>query len=550
MRNSLSQHLNELVKPEERVDESLILGTMLATACIAYAIGPVMNSDFMKSVGSGLGNLLGGIGGMFGNVGGMFGLSGTKISDVKEILKKDPDDMTEKEKEILKKASNDPKLKKEFSTNDLKKINKAINGDSSSADDDEMSETDEKKLHDILKKKPEDWTPKEKKQLKEYNDKYNLSDSLSDAEYKKLKASGIAADDADDADESTPEEMASAMLALAAKANESEKDPEKKAKNQALLDIVTASAYDEDGNIIPMKDREAKMKELVGEDNWDSFKKDLDELNKNVKEDELQKQLEKVKQNLKADDIKTMLNDQKKNAKEANDRIKKENEERSNLEKEIEKLKNDPDTDSDKLKELQDKYTKLVNDSTLDKASPDTAKSAIERQSPKDDPKPAEKDDDKDDKDDPKPAEKTVDDVKKEYEQKEKDFEKEWEKKLDDAKDDEEGEKILADYEKAKKKLKAEKHKAMDSIDDNDDHDTDKDETKQGKYKVKDEEITDPDTGEKIKVKTYTGPRGGKFYYPDGKPKTPENKVYVHESVEITLNRYRNLKKYLLEKLK
>ena len=44
---------------------------------------------------------------------------------------------------------------------------------------------------------------------------------------------------------------------------------------------------------------------------------------------------------------------------------------------------------------------------------------------------------------------------------------------------------------------------------------------------VKDEEITDPETGKKIKVKTHTGPRGGKFYYPDGKPKTPENKVYV-----------------------
>jgi hypothetical protein len=41
-----------------------------------------------------------------------------------------------------------------------------------------------------------------------------------------------------------------------------------------------------------------------------------------------------------------------------------------------------------------------------------------------------------------------------------------------------------------------------------------------------------------MKVKTYTGPRGGKFYYPDGKPKTPENKVYV-ESL--------SLRDYLLE---
>lgn len=51
-------------------------------------------------------------------------------------------------------------------------------------------------------------------------------------------------------------------------------------------------------------------------------------------------------------------------------------------------------------------------------------------------------------------------------------------------------------------------------------------------YKVQDEEVEDPKTGKKIKVKTYTGPRGGKFYYPDGKPKKPENKVYV-ESVTL-----------------
>ena len=111
---------------------------------------------------------------------------------------------------------------------------------------------------------------------------------------------------------------------------------------------------------------------------------------------------------------------------------------------------------------------------------------------------------------------------------------------IDDAKDDDEAEKAMAEYEKEKKKLKAEKHKAMDDIDDKDEH-TDDDETKKGKYVVKDEEVTDPKTGEKIKVKTYTGPRGGKFYYPDGAPKKPENKVYVHESnVDIKTHLFGN----------
>ena len=110
----------------------------------------------------------------------------------------------------------------------------------------------------------------------------------------------------------------------------------------------------------------------------------------------------------------------------------------------------------------------------------------------------------------------------------------------------------MDEYEKEKKKLKAEKaeaHKKADAEDDNDEHDTENDATKKGKYKVKEEEITDPETGEKKKVTTYTGPRGGKFYYPDGKPKTPENKVYVHESVDITSMKYKKLKNYLLESL-
>lgn len=48
---------------------------------------------------------------------------------------------------------------------------------------------------------------------------------------------------------------------------------------------------------------------------------------------------------------------------------------------------------------------------------------------------------------------------------------------------------------------------------------------------LKQEEVKDPKTGEKKKVITHTGPRGGKFYYPEGKPKTDEHKVYVQESL-------------------
>ena len=54
------------------------------------------------------------------------------------------------------------------------------------------------------------------------------------------------------------------------------------------------------------------------------------------------------------------------------------------------------------------------------------------------------------------------------------------------------------------------------------------------------EEVTDPETGEKKKVKMYTGPRGGKYYYPEGSPKKPENRVYPNESLTNRLSRLLN----------
>ena len=54
MNNSLSQHLNESINEQKRVDESLVLGAIVATTCLTYAVAPVLNTDFMKSVGDGL----------------------------------------------------------------------------------------------------------------------------------------------------------------------------------------------------------------------------------------------------------------------------------------------------------------------------------------------------------------------------------------------------------------------------------------------------------------------------------------------------------------
>lgn len=58
---------------------------------------------------------------------------------------------------------------------------------------------------------------------------------------------------------------------------------------------------------------------------------------------------------------------------------------------------------------------------------------------------------------------------------------------------------------------------------------------------AKEEEVVDKETGKKVKRKVYTGPQGGRYYYPDGKPHTAEHKVYV-ESLSEYLHRTVKLK--------
>jgi chromosome segregation ATPase len=142
----------------------------------------------------------------------------------------------------------------------------------------------------------------------------------------------------------------------------------------------------------------------------------------------------------------------------------------------------------------------------------------------------------------PKPKEKTKEEIDaeleaidKEYKQKDKALDDEYKEKIDNETDETKKQQLQDELAKKKKSLKAEMNKKKDDVDDNDTHDTQNDETKKGKYTVAEEEIEDPKTGKKIKVKTYTGPRGGKFYYPEGAPHTPEHKVYLES---LTLSQY------------
>ena len=596
---TLNEYLNNSVKQkqEERVDESLILGALVASACLSYALTPMLNTDFMKSVGTGIGGLLSGFGGMFGGLGSKLGIGKPNKDEIKELLKKDPGDLTQAEKDKINKAANDPKLSKEFTDNELKKIKKINNSSSEDDKEEDVSEADAKELHAILKKKPEDMTPKEKAKLKKFHEKYDLSGELSEKELAAFeKSTGISLGGGHEEDpeeetpqeqtpqgeEVTPEQISEAMVAMAAAANENETDEDKKKKNAAMIDIITASTYGDDGEPLSMEERLEKMKGLVGEDNWESFEADMNEMTKNLDDKKVEEELKKAKKQLKPEYIKELQENQKKRAKEAAERIAKENKEREDLEKELEELKKDPEANKDKIKELQGKREELINKSTMGVASPNTAKAAVERAKkndegkPEEDPKPKDdttgedggkgdketttdddkggkKDDDtttdddkggkKDDttgedggkgdketntdndkggKKDDTPK-KSKEEIEKEHKEKSDALEKEYDEKIKNAKDKEEKDKLEDEWMEKQAKLDAKKNKAVDEIED----EGKSEDEKKSKYKEKEEEVTDPETGKKIKVTTYTGPRGGKFYWPDGSPHDAKHKVYV-----------------------
>ena len=57
---SLSEQLKDAIGIKNRINESIILSAIVCTACVAYAAGPLLNTEFFKSVGQGLGNVLSG----------------------------------------------------------------------------------------------------------------------------------------------------------------------------------------------------------------------------------------------------------------------------------------------------------------------------------------------------------------------------------------------------------------------------------------------------------------------------------------------------------
>lgn len=328
------------------------------------------------------------------------------------------------------------------------------------------------------------------------------------------------------------------LLLLSRKANQNEKDKNTKKKNDALIKLLTACSFDKDGNEIPLEERINKMKDSMTPEQFEAFKKDMSETYEKVKDDDKFKDaIKKAKENITPEQYDNLIEEAKKEAKSTLETLEKEREEIEKYEKQLneldEKINGAKDPKDEEIKKLKTELEELKKNPPQTMTSEATGVSVSNEPKPKDEPKEKTKEE--------KDAEiKKIDDK---YKEDSKALEKEYEEKIKKETDKDKKEALEQEWMKKEKALRAQMHKDKDNVDDNDDHDTEKDETKNGKYEVKDEEITDPETGEKIKVKTYTGPRGGKFYYPKGKPKKPENKVYVHESIR----RYTSLTSYLLE---
>jgi hypothetical protein len=451
--STLSEHLKYSINGKDNVNESLILGAIVATACVGYAAGPMLKNEFFQSLGAGLGNLLSGFGSMFAGIGA--------------------------------KAAN--------------------SGGDKSKGDDKKSEEDGGKGED--KEKPTNT-----------GDDGSTDKDVINTFSKDPKAQA---------------KLSSGLLLMAKKANDSEKDETKKKETDSMIKLITACSFDKDGNEIPMEERLNKMKDIVPEEQFEEFK---DKLNKayedNKDSKEFKEALEKAKGEISEKDIEEYENSAKEEAKkswkeieESKAKQKEMDEEIAKLEKELESAEGD---DKEKLEKdiqaAQAKKEEATQQSFIGKLG-----SALGIK-PKGD---TTKDDTtKDDttKDDTTKDDTTKDDTTKDDTTKD-DTTKDDTTKDDTTKDDTTKDDTTKDDTTKDDTTKDDTTKDDTTKDDTTKDDTTKDDTGEEKDEegniVKDEEITDPETGKKIKVKTHTGPRGGKFYYPDGKPKTPENKVYL-----------------------
>lgn len=374
-----------------------------------------------------------------------------------------------------------------------------------------------------------DWMfGRDKKDNKDNKDNKNNKDNKDNKDNKNNK-------DNKESGEKDNEAFNTALM-IARQSNEKEKNANEKAKNDSMIKLLTTCSFDKDGNEIPVEERINKMKDTMSPEQFEAFKKDMTETyEKNKDSQEFKDTLAKAKANIKPEDYDKMLDDAKKEAKATLEQLDKEKKEIDEYKQKLDDLEKQMkgEKNKDKLEELKSQQAQLQQNAPTSMVSAATGVTATgEPATPTGEPEPKKGGETEPKKKSEEEIKAEHEKIEKEYKEKSSTLEKEYQDKIDKETDKDKKDALEKEWMEKEKALSADKNKKMDDIDDNDEHDTEKDETKKGKYKVQDEEIEDPETGKKIKVKTYTGPRGGKFYYPEGSPKTPENKVYV-ESISF-----------------
>lgn len=319
--SNLQNHLSNAltVNEAERVDESIILSAIVCSACIGYAFKGLLETEFMKSVGAGIGGLLGGLGAMF--AGGTYnGNSNIPIADSKE-------------------------------------------------------------MHALLKKKDADLTPKEKKRLQELYNKYNWDEELSEKELSRVNSLELNSNDDDltgeepnkDTDKDTDKEtnttteftkeMLQGLAMTAQEANKKTKDSTEKEENQAMIDLLVACSYDKDGKALELDEIKEKMKGVVGDDKWEDFKTKVDGIYEEHKDSkEFKDALERVKKEVKPEDAEKFVEEAKEHAKTTMANIETAKNKQKEIDDKIEEIKGkieEAGDDQEKLKDLNNQLTEL-----------------------------------------------------------------------------------------------------------------------------------------------------------------------------------------------
>ena len=340
-----------------------------------------------------------------------------------------------------------------------------------------------------------------------------FSSFFGDDDDKKEKRSKKNKDDDNGSSRST-EDILDVLTKAADDANKKEKDPEVQAKNQEAIDLLAKSSTDEDGNPIPADERLKKIEDQLPEGvSAEEWQKNMQEQIKSNTDDETKSKLDEMLGKISQEDIESAKKENRRMAldayiKDAEDAIESLSKRDDEIQEQIKELEGKDDEESKKkLDELKKESEEIQNQIKRTKKSSEHLQWLKKHET-------GEKPEGDDGKSEGDGDSKTGDGDSKTGDGDSKTGD--GDSKTGDG-DSKTGD---GDGKPETKEIDGETFTLKDGKWVNKDGET-----------MEEQEITDPDNPDKkIKVKAYTGPRGGKYYWPKGKAKTPENKVYISES--------------------